>query len=272
MLTADRVLHQLRFALGSFVMPARVFLENRGLFRLLIRREVVARTSGTLLGGLWMLVQPALQIFGMWFLMAVVLKVRSPGQVPYLNYFLIGIIAWTMINEILQRSLTVMVEFGPLFQRTVFPLPLLPLLPILVSGVIYGSVLTGVAALLEGWVGAIGALASIIGVLIWLVPIAYLFAVLGLFVRETRQVVPFALTLLLYITPILYMPEQLPAMAREWTALNPLADIMVLLHAAAQGLPWTIGNAIRPISIWLLATPLGWLLFKRTEIHMREAL
>lgn len=266
------MLRQMRFALGSFVMPVRVFLDNYGLFRLLIRREIVARTSGTLLGGIWMLVQPALQIFGMWFLMAVVLKVRSPGQVPYLNYFLVGMIAWTMINEILQRCLTVMVEFGPLYQRTVFPLALLPLLPILVSGAIYGAVITGVVALLEGWLAALGVTIYIISLLLWLVPIAYLFSVLGLFVRETRQVVPFALTLLLYITPILYMPEQLPAMAREWSALNPLADVIALLHAVAQGLPWTLGNVARPLSIWIALTPVGWLLFKRSEIHMREAL
>ena len=106
---------------------------QRALQRLLIRREMVARTSGTLLGGAWMVVQPALQIVGLWFFLDVVLKVRSPGRVPFVNYFLVGMIGWMMMSEILQRNLTVLVEFGPLYQRTIFPLPLLPLLPLLAS-------------------------------------------------------------------------------------------------------------------------------------------
>jgi lipopolysaccharide transport system permease protein len=97
-------------------------------------------------------------------------------------------------------------------------------------------------------------------------------AVLGLFIREARQVVPFALTLILYLTPILYMPDQLPPALRSWSALNPLADVMVLLHAAVQGQSWTWDNLLRPLTLWLLLTPTAWLLFKKTELHMREAL
>ena len=219
-----------------------------------------------------MVVQPALQIFGMWFLMDVVLKVRSPGRVPFLHYFLVGIVGWTLINEILQRSLTVMVEFGSLYQRTVFPLPLLPLLPIVVSGFIYGTVIAIVSTLLEGPHAALGAILFTLCVMILLVPFAYLWAVMGLFIRESRQVVPFALTLLLYVTPILYMPEQMPSLARQWSVVNPVADIMVLLHAVIQDMPWEIGNLLRPTALWMVLTPLAWKLFKRTEMHMREAL
>ena len=264
-----RVVH---YAATSFAMPVRLLLGQRALIKLLIRRDMVARTSGTLLGGVWMVVQPALQILGLWFFLDIVLRVRSAGSVSFVNYFLVGMIAWTMISEILQRNLTVMVEFGPLYQRTIFPLPLLPLLPMLVSGAIYGTVLVAVSALLEGPLAGLAAAICTIIVLIWLIPLGYLLAVLGLFIREARQVVPFALTLILYLTPILYMPDQLPPALRSWSALNPLADVMVLLHAAVQGQSWTWGNLSRPLMLWLLLMPTAWTLFKRTELHMREAL
>lgn len=253
-------------------MPARLLLGQRALLRLLIRREMVARTSGTLLGGAWMVVQPALQIVGMWFFLDIVLKVRSTGRVPFVNYFLVSMIGWMMISEILQRNLTVLVEFGPLYQRTIFPLPLLPLLPILVSGAIYGAVLVAVSGLLEGGGAALGAALMTLFLLVWLIPLGYFLAVLGLFVREARLVVPFALTLLMYLTPIMYMPEQLPLALRAWSAFNPLADIMALLHAVVQGASWTWGNLARPLTLWLVLTPAAWMLFKRTEPHMREAL
>lgn len=254
-------------------MPARMLLrEHRALLGLLMRRDMVARTSGTLLGGAWMLVQPALQVLGLWFFLDVVLKVRSPSQVPFVDYFLLGMVVWLMINEILQRNLMVMVEFGPLYQRTLFPLPLLPLLPVLLSGAIYGAVLVALAAVLAGARGALAAALLVPAVLLWLVPLSYLLAVLGLFVREARQMVPFALTLMMYITPIMYMPELLPPSMQPWLALNPLADVMVLVHAAVQGSAWDWGHVARPVGLWALLWPLCWALFRRTEPHMREAL
>jgi lipopolysaccharide transport system permease protein len=261
-----------RYAVESVTGPARLLIGQRSLLKLLIRREMVARTSGTLLGGAWMVVQPALQILGLWFFLDIVLKVRSPGQVPFMHYFLVGMICWMMISEILQRNLMVLVEFGALYQRTLFPLPLLPLLPILVTGAIYGTVFMVISALLGGVVAGLKAGLVAAAILLWLMPFSYLFAVLGLFVREARQVVPFALTLLMYLTPILYMPELLPESFLPWMAINPLADIMALIHAAVQGGSWTWGNAIRPVLLWAFLLPLCWMLFKRTEPHMREAL
>jgi lipopolysaccharide transport system permease protein len=267
-----RVKSLARFAMESMTGPAGLLFSQRSLLKLLIRREMVSRTSGTLLGGAWMLVQPTLQVLGLWFFLHVVLKVRSPGQVPFVDYFLVGMIAWMMMSEILQRNLTVLVEFGSLYQRTIFPLPILPLLPILVSGAIYGTVFMVVSTAQGGIEAGLKAGLAAALLLLWLMPFSYLLAVLGLFVREARQVVPFALTLLMYLTPIMYMPELLPEGLRPWMALNPLADIMALLHAAVQGGAWTWGNAMRPLLLWAVLLPGAWMLFKRTEPHMREAL
>lgn len=261
-----------RFVLEGMAAPAQMLLEQRSLLRMLVRRELVSRTAGTMLGALWMVVQPALQILGLWFFLAIVLRVRSPGSLPFVDYFLIGIIAWTMISEVLLRNLTVLVEFSPLYQRTIFPLPLLPLLPLLVSGAVYGVVLSLVSGVLGGPGAALQAVAACALLLMWLIPMGYSLAVLGLFVREARQVVPFLLTLLMYLTPILYMPDQLPKAMQDWGAFNPLADVMVLLHAIVQGQHWDIGNLVRPLVLWLILMPLSWGLFKRSMPHMREAL
>jgi lipopolysaccharide transport system permease protein len=191
-----------------------------------------------------MLLQPMLQILGLWFFMAVVLRVRSSNHVPFTDYFLIGMVCWLMIAEVLQRNLTVLVEFAPLYQRSVFPMPLLPLVPLFLTGGIYSAVLIALAGILEGWRGA-GAAAG--------------FA-------------PFLLTLLMYLTPVMYMPDLVPESVRPWLQINPLADLMALLHAAVQGLPWSLGNFVRPVLIGMLLWPFTWGLYRRAEPHMREAL
>lgn len=258
--------------IGNLTAPLQLLRAQKSLLWLLIRRDMRTRTSGTLLGSIWLVVQPAMQIFGLWFFLDIVIRVRSTSHVPFREYFLIGMLAWMMINEILSRNLLVMQEFGSLYHRTVFPLPLLPLLPLAVSASTYGVVLIVVSVLLHGLGAAANALLVLAGLMIWLIPFSYLFAVLGLFIKELRQIVPFALMLLMYLTPIMYTPDLLPKEIQPWMALNPVADVMALAHALIQGMDWETGNLLRPLGVWLLLLPISLWLFKRTEPHMREAL
>lgn len=261
-----------RNAVAGLVEPFKILFTQRTLLRLLIKRDIVNRTAGTLLGGVWMLAQPALQMLAFWFLLDFVLKVKFPGQVPFVNYFLIGMVPWVLIAEVLGRSMTVLAEFSPLYKRSLFPLSVLPVIPLLLSALIYGTVFTITAAVLEGPLQVLPALGVIAVLLVWLLPFCYLLAVIGLFVKDIAQVFPFVLTMALYLTPILYMPEMLPAELRAFLVFNPFADVMALIHAALQGLPFTTGNWLRPLLLWAMLLAPAWVLFRRTEPHMREAL
>jgi lipopolysaccharide transport system permease protein len=243
------------------------------LLRALVVRDVAARTSGTVFGGLWMILQPALQVAALWFLLDIVLRVRFPGMAGgFVGYYLTGMLPWLMMSEIIQRSLAVMSEYAAIYQRAVFPLHLLPLVPLAVSGGIYSLIFFFVALSVAGLHGALGAALLMLGLLLWLLPFCYLLAVFGLFVRDLQQVAPFVLTMLLYVTPILYLPSAFPKKLHWWLMVNPFAHLMALAHAAVQGLPWDGANIAVPAAIWVVAVPLAAWLFARTRPHMREAL
>ena len=261
-----------RNAVAGLVEPFKILFTQRTLLRLLIKRDIVNRTAGTLLGGLWMLAQPALQMLAFWFLLDFVLKVKFPGQVSFVNYFLIGMVPWVLIAEVLGRSMTVLNEFSALYRRSQFPLSILPVIPLIMAALIYGTVFAITVAVLEGPAQALSAVGIIAVLVVWLLPFCYFLAVIGLFVKDVAQVFPFVLTMLLYLTPILYMPEMLPAELRTFLAFNPFADVMALIHAVLQGMPLTTGNWLRPLLLWALLLAPAWVLFRRTEPHMREAL
>jgi lipopolysaccharide transport system permease protein len=261
-----------RNAVAGLVEPFKILFTQRALLRLLIKRDIVNRTAGTLLGGLWMLAQPALQMLAFWFLLDFVLKVKFPGQVSFVNYFLIGMVPWVLIAEVLGRSMTVLSEFSALYRRSLFPLSILPVIPLILAALIYGTVFAITVAVLEGPAQALSAVGIIAALVVWLLPFCYFLAVIGLFVKDVAQVFPFVLTMLLYLTPILYMPEMLPEKLRAFLVFNPFADVMALIHAALQGLPFTAGQWLRPLLLWTLLLAPAWALFRRTEPHMREAL
>ena len=256
----------------GLLAPLRAAYEHRYLLFLLIKRDITTRTSGTLLGNVWLLFQPALQILGFWFLLDVVLKIKFPGRVAFVDYFLIGMLSWFFIADVLTRSLTVLSEFGGLYQRTVFPIIILPLLPLFLSATLYIVVMAITSALLEGIHTIPIAIISIISLAIWLLPFCYLLSILGLFLKDIGQFFPFVISMTLYLTPILYMPTQMPEQMQWILIINPIADLMALIHAGIQDLSWTYGNLWRPVGLWLLLLGPAWVLFRRSEPHVREML
>ena len=238
----------------------------------LLWREIRSRTHGTLFGWLWILLQPGLQVFAYWFLIDFVLKVRSPGQVVFINYFLVAMIPWILISDCLTRNAFVYTEYAAIFQRTIFPLSVLPWVPLLLSGIIYGPILVFTCLFLMGWMAALSALVLMALLVIFLMPISYIISLVGLYFKEVRQALPFLLTILLYVTPILYMPESLPSAAKWITSYNIMADVIALFEGWMNGLPLEAMNYIRPGCFWLLSLLLAVFIFKRSEPHLREEL
>jgi lipopolysaccharide transport system permease protein len=252
--------------------PFQAAYTHRYLLFLLMKRDITTRTSGTLLGDAWLLFQPALQILGFWFLLDIVLKIKFPGGVAFVDYFLIGMLPWLFIAEVLSRSLNVLTEFGGLYQRSVFPVIILPLLPLFLSTVLYVLVMVITAGLLEGVHTIPVAMLIILLLTLWLMPFCYLLAIIGLFLKDIGQFFPFLITITLYLTPILYMPAQMPEPMHWVLVINPIADLMALIHASIQGLSWSYANILRPFGLWLLLLGPAWVLFRRAEPHIREML
>ncbi|MCK5719190.1 MAG: ABC transporter permease [Thiomargarita sp.] len=256
----------------GFYIPFTAAYKHRYLIYLLIKRDITTRTSKTIFGDIWLLLQPGLQILAFWFLLDVVLKIKFPGRVAFVDYFLIGMLAWFLISETLLRSLNVLSEFAGLYQRTVFPIIILPVIPLFLSVALYIIIMAITVLILEGISTVPMAILVIILLSLWLLPFCYLLAIIGLFIKDVGQFFPFLISMTLYLTPILYMPGQMPE-AMQWIlVINPVADIMALIHASLQGLPWDYGNLLRPVILWLLLLAPALILFKRAEPYIRETL
>jgi len=253
-------------------LPFRTVAQNRDLFFALLKRDFTNRTSGTGLGAFWLLAQPALQVVAFWFLLDVILRVRFPGNVSFLDYFLIGMIPWVCLSEVMQRSVRLYGEFASIFKKTPFPLELLPLLSITIAVTIYTPIYLIVAFILYDFSVIFPALIVMIIIFLWLIPIVYLFSILGLFIRDFAQVVPFILTMSMYVTPILYMPQMIPEEYQFYLAFNPFADLIALFHSLVENkqLPET-GITLRILLEWLLLLAPAWWMFNRAKKHIREA-
>ncbi|MDY6982651.1 MAG: ABC transporter permease [Pseudomonadota bacterium] len=264
-----RLLRNLR---DGVAVPLRACINHASLLRMLVRRDLVARTSGTVLGKLWPVVQPALQILGFWFMFDIVYGMRAQRGNDYLEYLLIGMLPWLLLSEVLVRASGLFREFASLYRRTPFPVELLPILIMVIPGCVHMFVFFCLAFGFHGPLAAVQSLVVIPLLLLWLLPLALLFSVLGVFLRDFAQGLPFLLMLIMYATPILYFPDMLPDGFRDWLWINPFADLVAVIHAVVDESAIPRNSAARLIGLWLLLLGPCWAVFRRSVPHVREVL
>lgn len=242
------------------------------LIHQLLAREIVARTRGTCLGWAWLFIQPGLQIGALWFLFGSILKVRLEGSQDFLSYFLVAMTIWLPIQDVCLRSLTLLSDYGAIYQRTVFPIYILPLIPAILSTLVFVPIALVTATLMGGWGGFWGGLLTQGVVFLGLIPMAYGLSILGLFFLEARQVAPFFLTLVMYLSPILYAPASYPTWLSPFEILNPLSDVIGLGESLVLEGRFEASRALRLIGEWVLMILLVWPAFRRAEPYIREEL
>ncbi|HWK55599.1 MAG TPA: ABC transporter permease [Hyphomicrobiales bacterium] len=261
-----------RQVFGGLFTPFVLCWRHISLMRMLLRREVADRTSGTLLGLLWPLVQPTLQVAGFWFLFDIVYGMRLNRGPSFLAHLLIGMLPWLCLTEVLVRSASMFREFSAVYRRTPFPIEILPIVLMCIPGMIYTVVFTLTMGALFGVFAAFKAVVVVPLVLVWLMPLILIASVLGLFLRDFAQALPFIMMLLLYCTPILYFPDMMPPPVRQWLWINPFSDLVAVIGQWVQGVPIAWHALARLVGLWLLLLGPAWLLFRRSLPHVREVL
>jgi lipopolysaccharide transport system permease protein len=266
------VLGYSRNIIQGLLRPYGSVLKHWGLYRMLVKRDILNRTSGTVLGKLWPVVQPGLQVLGYWFLFDIIFAMRENRGPDYLEYLLAGMLPWLCVAEVLNRATLMFREFSPLYRRNPFPLEILPLLIMTIPCLVYGAVYFLLCLVMGGAGSALASLVVLPMLMLWLLPVCMLLPVLGLFIRDFAQVVPFLVMITMFMTPILYFPTMLPEGVRLFIWINPFSDLMAVIHGLVLGTEYSWINVARPFLVWLLLLGPAWLIFKRSIPHIREVL
>jgi lipopolysaccharide transport system permease protein len=239
------------------------------LLRTLVRRDLEARYKGSVLGNLWPLVNQLSQLIIYTYVFAIVLKVKlSLHGVPDNNFtfglwLFAGLLPWIAFTSGLTQASNSVIAQPNLVKKVVFPLGLLPLVPIL-SSLIESSfgliLLIFFVALTTHTLHTTLALLP----LVWLTQVlltmglGYLTAGLTVFLRDIPQTLGVILNIWFYMTPIIYPASSIPESFRGlvfW--LNPIAAIsevyrdIILVGEVKHWSEWGVASAISAIVFWL---------------------
>jgi ABC-type polysaccharide/polyol phosphate export permease len=217
----------------------RASLQAGGLFRFrwllfeLVLRDLKLRYRGSIFGLAWTLLNPLLFMLVYTLVFTIFLRI---GAKNYPVYVLAGMIPWNWFTLGISQGTTSILDGRMYVGRSVFPVQLLPLVPVLSSGVNFALSLPLLFALMAIYHVHVGAALLTLPLLI-LIELAFvsgaslICATYDVFYRDLQQLISYALTALFFLTPIFYRADTVDTRFRAWFQWNPLAAIIEPFHS-----------------------------------------
>ena len=258
--------------LSSPIAPTSA-ARNLHLLHQLVRRDFVSRFTGSALGLGWAVLQPLTLVLLYWFVFTFLIP-QGPGSKDngYVLFLIAGLVPWIGFNEGIMRSTTSIVDNATIVRRLAFRSELLVVVPN-ASAIIFETI--GIALYLIFLVAT-----RSISPLLWVLPFAlaaqfaiqvgigWFLAAIYVFFRDVAQILGFLLSIVFYLSPILY-----PVSSRfeKFFLWNPLTPLLGLFRSAM------IGSALPPatsiVFLLIVATLVfsgGLAFFRRTQATLAD--
>lgn len=203
---------------------------NRSLLRSLVIRDIETRYRGTLLGFLWVVIYPLMMLALYAFVFGGVFNARwgSEGDVKdFVLMLYCGLVVHAVFSETLTRSPSAVLSNPSYVKKVVFPLELLPFSQLFAAIFNLTIGLGFMLLFLLFQYHAIPVTALFVPVVLFPLVVltaglAWFLAAIGIFFRDLGQIIGFAMSVLLFLSPIFYPASSAPKLAQKLIHLNPL--------------------------------------------------
>ncbi len=209
---------------------------NRSLINQLVRREVIGRYRGSLLGVAWSFFNPILMLLVYTFVFSVVFKTRwgvaeSASHASFAIILFVGLIVHGLFAEVANRAPLLIFTNVSYVKRVVFPLEVLPW--VAMGSALFHAAISLTVLLLVQLVIMDQLPWTLILFPVILAPLilttmgfAWFLAAIGVYVRDIAQTMGIITSVMLFMAPIFYPITSLPHRMQLVLYLNPLTFII----------------------------------------------
>lgn len=205
---------------------------NKEILRNLIYREIVGRYKGSIFGLLWSFFTPVLMLLVYTFVFGCIFKSRwelnaSESKISFALLLFAGLLIFNLFADCLNRSPTLITGNINYVKKVLFPLEILPVVTL--CGALFHCLASFAVWLI--------AYCLLIGIPHWtvllsflvIIPFAFfvlgwmwLFAAVGVYVRDMSQIIGIILPIVMFMTPLFYPITVLPKNLQTIMLFNPL--------------------------------------------------
>jgi lipopolysaccharide transport system permease protein len=202
----------------------------RELLYFLAWRDVKVRYKQTVLGAAWAILQPLLTMLVFTMLFGRLARMPTDGQ-PYPLFCYIALLPWNFFVTAVSNSSNSLIANNNLITKVYFPRLVIPAAAV-VASLVDLAIAAAVLIVMMPWYG-IGLHLSLL-MLLPLVAATTLFtaavgawaAAMNVKYRDVRYALPFAIQILMFLTPIIYPVSFVPARWRWALGLNPMTGMV----------------------------------------------
>ena len=241
----------------------------RDLFYFLVWRDIKVLYAQTILGFLWAILQPCIQILIFTIVFGKVAKINTDG-IPYILFSSVAIIPWTYMSQAMTASSQSLIAGQNMLGKVYFPRLIFPVTPVLAKLVDFGIsmliilIVILVYRIVPTWnlvflpVFVVLMMIIAAGVGMWLSAMAIRF-------RDVKLAMPFVIRMLMYTAPIVYSASSISETYRTIYSLNPFVSVIEGFRACLLGTPLQWQFILPGMTIAIILLVSGTFYFKRME-------
>ncbi len=252
----------------------------RDLFLVLTWRDISVRYKQTALGVLWAILQPVVTMIIFTFIFNRMAGIESGDGTPYPIFLYTGQLLWLYFSGTVTKASQSLVTNANMVKKIYFPRLILPITAA-TTGLVDFFIAMFILAVMMVWYGFVPGL---LGLLIF--PVLLFTTILcamgiGLFLtainvkyRDVRHALPFFISTLMYITPVIYpvsMLDNHPWAKTAMVWLNPMSGVITNARAGLLGkseIDYSLlGISLFTSSVYLL---IGLRYFRSTEQYFAD--
>jgi len=259
-------------------------LSRRRLIAYLVRADLKKHGADTLLGNIWWVIDPLLQMLIYWLLVGVILQRGGAGE-DFPLFIFAAILPWKWFDSTIRGGISAVVGQERLIKQIYFPKMVLPIAGSMSGVVNFAFGLIPLAALMlliypsriSVWLVLIPVIAAV--QLLFTMGFAIFVSAVNVFYRDVGNLARHVLRFWFYLSPALYGVDQVKSIAGDyqivglWFQLNPWTYLFSAYRDVIyEGRPpeWLGLLAITAGSIVLLAFAIWF--FKRVEPSFAKVL
>ena len=247
----------------------RELWQYRELLRFLVVRDIKVRYKQTVLGGLWAILQPFMNMIVFTIFFGHLAKVPSDG-LPYPIFVYTALLPWQFFSSGIGSSGNSLVANSHLISKVYFPRMIIPAASLgagcldfliafgmLILMMVYYGIFPGVGILLFPFLMVLVTVAALgVGMILAALNVAY---------RDFRYVIPFLVQFWLFATPVIYPVSIVPVQWRWVINLNPMAGLITGIRSSLLNLPLSRTDIIISGTISIGLFVMGIVYFKKME-------
>ncbi len=254
---------------GWRVIDFREVWEYRDLLRFLTWRDIKVLYAQTILGFIWAILQPLIQILICTVVFGKIANLSTDG-IPYFLFTTVAVIPWNYMSQAMSQSSQSLVIYQNILGKIYFPRLIFPVTPIFARLLDFSiSIIIVLFVMMfykihPSWNLLLFPFFLIMmmtipaGIGMWLSALAIRF-------RDVKFAMPFVIRMLVYTAPIVYSASTIPDKYRIVYSLNPIVGVIEGFRSCLLGttMPWLF--IVPGIITSLLLLISGAMYFKKME-------